>query len=321
MRILCIRGGGLGDLIVTLPTLDLLRRKWPEAHIELLGHPRIAEVALQRFYLQAVRSVNHGPLSTFFMPKAILDPAWMDYVGSFDLVLSYFYDPDRLFQTNLERCEPDEILTLSPRLPSSFAQPAAHYFADMVKPLGLRLEKPESKIVLTEEDRQGAASFLSGLSSDARLIAIHPGSGSESKNWPVSSWAELGRRLVADDARVHLLVVEGEADGPRVEELLAAWKGLPILRARWLPLPTLAALLARSALFLGHDSGVTHLAAAASPVLPIVVLFGPSEPVIWAAPRAGVDVLRAPFGLASLSVPKVLDAARRALRCDGERAA
>ena len=97
MKILLIRGGGLGDFIVTLPTLRLLRTKWPEAHVEVLGHSRIAEIGVGRGYLEAVRSVNHGPLSAFFTPRAVLDPAWMDYIGSFDLVGSYFYDPDGLF--------------------------------------------------------------------------------------------------------------------------------------------------------------------------------------------------------------------------------
>ena len=81
MNILFIRGGALGDFIVTLPTLRLLRERWPDAHIEVLGHPRLAEIALQRYYLDAIRSVNHGPLSAFFTPRAVLDPAWMDYIG------------------------------------------------------------------------------------------------------------------------------------------------------------------------------------------------------------------------------------------------
>ena len=139
MKILFIRGGALGDFIVTLPTLRLLRQRWPDARIELLGHPRLAEIALHRYYLEDIRSVNHGPLSAFFMPRAVLDPVWMDYIGAFDLVLSYFYDPDGLFLHNLERCQPEQILTYSPRVPEHFGRPAARHFAGMVEPLGLAL--------------------------------------------------------------------------------------------------------------------------------------------------------------------------------------
>lgn len=311
MRILFIRGGGLGDFIVTLPTLRLLREKWPEAHIDVLGHPPIAEIALERYYLNGVRSVNHGPLSAFFTPRAVLDPAWMDYIGSFDLVASYFYDPDGLFLANLQRCRPGRILTHSPRLPDLFDQPAARYFAGLVEPLGLTLgPDAASDIFPSAGDVAAAEAFLAGLKPDTRLIAVHPGSGGESKNWPVELWAQWGRRFVAADSGVTLLLVEGEADAPRAQILLEAWKDLPLLRARWLPLPILGALFRRAALFLGHDSGVTHLASSSSRELPVVALFGPTDPEVWAPPRDGVKVLRSPNGLGAIKVEEVLAASR-----------
>src|SRR5580658_2303548 len=138
-RILFIRGGSLGDFVVTLPTLRLLREKWPEARIELLGYPRLAEIALKRYYLDGVRSVHHGPLSAFFTPRAVLDPDWMDYIGGFDVVLSYFYDPDQLFITNLQRCNPGRIITCASRVPDTFREPAARHFARIAEPLGLKL--------------------------------------------------------------------------------------------------------------------------------------------------------------------------------------
>jgi heptosyltransferase-2 len=313
MRILFIRGGGLGDFIVTLPTLRLLREKWPGAHIELLGHPRLGEIALDRFYLNGVRSVDRGALSAFFMPRAVLDPAWMDYVESFDLVLSYFFDPDGLFLANLHRCKPGDILTCPTRVPEKFGRPAACHFAQIVAPLGLALgDDAASDLFPAAGDLAAADAFLAGLPPETRLVAIHPGSGAETKNWPVEAWAELGRRLAQENPRTRLLLVDGEADVEAAQALVEAWKDLPLLRARWLPLPILAAVLRRAALFLGHDSGVTHLAAASRRDLPIVALFGPTDPAVWAPPRGGVTVLRPEFALKALSVEAVLGAARKA---------
>jgi heptosyltransferase-3 len=315
MRILFIRGGALGDFIVTLPTMRLLRERWPDAHIEVLGQSRIAEVALHRYYLDGIRSVNHGPLSAFFTPRAVLDPAWMDYIGSFDLVLSYFYDPDGLFLLNLQRCQPEEILTYPPRVPENFGQPAALHFAGMVEPLGLTLgDRVASEVFPSPEDIAGARSFIAGIEPGSRLIAIHPGSGSETKNWSVDSWADLGRRLTRSFPEAVLLLVEGEADGEPAQFLLDSWKDLPHLRARWLPLPILAALLREAALFLGHDSGVTHLAAASRRDLPVIALFGPTNLVIWAPPRPGVQVLTGKPGLDNLDVETVFEAAVAALK-------
>jgi heptosyltransferase-3 len=314
MKILFIRGGALGDFIVTLPTLRVLRQKWPDAHIEVLGHPHLAEIALHRHYLNGVRSVNHGPLSAFFTPRAVLDPAWMDYVGDFDLVLSYFYDPDEFFLINLQRCKPGEIVTHSPRVPEGFGRPAARHFAGILEPLGLALpDDAASDVFPTPADADAARAFLNGLKPGTRLVAIHPGSGSETKNWPARSWAELGRCLAAAFPDIALLVIEGEADATPAQAVVDAWKNLPHLRARLLPLPILAALLRESVLFLGHDSGITHLAAASRRDLPVIALFGPTDPAVWAPPRSGVQTLRGEPTVANIGVDEVFQASRKIL--------
>jgi hypothetical protein len=76
---------------------------------------------------------------------------------------------------------------------------------------------------------------------------------------------------------------------------------------RDLPLTELAARLARCRLFLGHDSGVSHLAAAVG--TPCVLLFGPTEPAMWAPPGAHVRVVRRGPALGALVVDDLLAAA------------
>ena len=183
-------------------------------------------------------------------------------------------------------------------MPEDFGRPAARHFAGMVEPLGLALaDDAASDLFPSPEDAAAARAFLTGLKPGTRLVAIHPGSGSETKNWPVESWAELGRRLAARqpdvDAAAHRRRGRCGAGAIYVE----AWKDLPHLRARWLPLPILAALLREAALFLGHDSGITHLAAASRRDLPVIALFGPTDPAVWAPPRPGVRVLQRRSGL------------------------
>src|SRR5208283_5775948 len=91
--------------------------------------------------------------------------------------------------------------------------------------------------------------------------------------------------------------------------LIEAWKEVPYLRARELPLPILAALMRETALFLGHDSGITHLAAASRRDLPILALFGPTDPAVWAPPRPGARALKGVPALADLPVEQVFHAA------------
>jgi heptosyltransferase-2 len=89
-----------------------------------------------------------------------------------------------------------------------------------------------------------------------------------------------------------VLLIGGEADHAQIDTLAAAWRDRPVRLARDLPLPHLAALLARCRLYLGHDTGISHLAAAAG--APSLLLFGPTDPAIWAPANPLVNVLTAP---------------------------
>src|SRR5689334_19124531 len=109
-RILVIRGGAIGDFILTLPALRALRQAYPGAEIEILGYKHIAVLAEQRFYANAVRSIEYGPLSGFFAKNGELDPDLNAYFRSFDLVLSYLFDPDGIFEANLRRCGVDQFV-------------------------------------------------------------------------------------------------------------------------------------------------------------------------------------------------------------------
>src|SRR5213596_1651898 len=110
-RILVIRGGAIGDFILTLPALKALRDARPQAHLEVLGYKHIAALAENRFYAEAVRSIEYGSLSGFFAKGSDLNPELRDYFGSFDLIVSYLYDPDEIFDTNLRRGGAKNIVT------------------------------------------------------------------------------------------------------------------------------------------------------------------------------------------------------------------
>src|SRR5438445_38633 len=68
-RILVIRGGAIGDFILTLPALKALRDAFPRAHIEILGYKHIAALAENRFYARVVRSIEYRPLSSVFTSR------------------------------------------------------------------------------------------------------------------------------------------------------------------------------------------------------------------------------------------------------------
>jgi len=187
------------------------------------------------------------------------------------------------------------------------------------------------RVAPRNDEQSGAPASISGL----RAIAMHPGSGSPRKNWPLARWVELIHRI---DGPVLLVLGEAEPEWlPTCRSLLAgdplgaiAANGfgrkpacgrssvagdLPtpkyVQLAHNLPLPELASALARCRLFLGHDSGVSHLAAAVG--TPCVLLFGPTDPAMWAPPGDHVRALHRGPDLKSIEVEDVLRALPAAL--------
>ena len=146
------------------------------------------------------------------------------------------------------------------------------------------------------------------------VIAVHPGSGSPYKNWELSRWRDVLLRLHEADPTRRFLVSTGEAEESAVSKFLEGLDALdlPILKANRLPLPVLGAALAECRLYLGHDSGISHLASAVG--VPSVVLFGPTEDSVWAPQHEHVRGLKHPSGLLNeITVHDVIAAAEAKL--------
>lgn len=299
-RILVIRGGAIGDFILTLPALKALRDTRPQAHIEILGYKHIAALAENRFYAQAVRSIEYGPLGRFFARNSELPTDLADYFASFGLIVSYLYDPDRIFETNLRRCGVEDLICGPARIVENTSH-AARQLAQPVEQLGINVVDLSERIFPSTEDRAFASEFLASMPQP--IVSIHPGSGSHEKNWPLDKWIGLFSQAnrFADVER--LLVISGEADQAQSDRLEREWKNRDVRFARNLPLPQLAAVL-EHAVFIGHDSGISHLAAAAG--ASCILLFGPTKPDVWAPKNDNVRILRAPNAkLSDLGIEQV----------------
>jgi ADP-heptose:LPS heptosyltransferase len=165
---------------------------------------------------------------------------------------------------------------------------AARQLAQPIEELGFRLSDLAPKVFPSDEDRHCAHEFLAGLG--VPIIAFHPGSGSDKKNWPLQNWIELGHHFLRNHSG-SLLIVSGEADGAQTRKVESTWHNPRVRFAKSLPLPTLAAVLEQT-VFVGHDSGISHLAAAAG--AKSILLFGPTDPAVWAPLNENARVIRAP---------------------------
>jgi ADP-heptose:LPS heptosyltransferase len=289
-KILVIRGGAIGDFILTLPVFTALRQQFPGTHIEVLGYPHIANLALAGKLVEQVRSIEARPLARFFARGGDLSDELHDYFSSFAIIISYLYDPDKIFETNVARCSKAQFLAGSHRPNENGLLHATKTFL-----------QPLERLAIFDADATPRL-LLDGQISTRNQIALHPGSGSERKNWPETKWAELVRRII-DETKFNLLLVGGEAEGMRLRNLSA---GLPNTRfdlAENLPLVELASRLQTCARFIGHDSGISHLAAALN--LPSLILWNDTVEEIWRPQNPRSKIIRGENGLAELSSGEV----------------
>jgi lipopolysaccharide heptosyltransferase III len=284
-RVLVIRGGAIGDFILTLPALKALREAYPNAQIEILGYKQIAALADNRFYADRVRSIESGLLSRFFGKDADLPAELAKYFAEFELIISYLYDPDLIFESNLKRSGARKIVRGPAKITNS--SHAARQLAQPVEQLGLPILNFAPRLYPSSDDRYRAQEFLAGLATP--IVAFHPGSGGAKKNWPLQNWIDLGNHFLGN-IDGSLVIVSGEADEDQIGQLESIWQNPRVRFAKHLPLSDLAAVLEKT-VFVGHDSGISHLAAAAG--ANCILLFGPTDPAVWAPLNENARVIRA----------------------------
>jgi heptosyltransferase-3 len=298
-RILVIRGGAIGDFILTLPVLAALRAQFPDVHLEVLGYPHIAQLATLGGVVDRVQPIEARGLAGFFAAGGALDSATADYFARFDIIVSYLFDPDHIFQTNVAQCSRAQFIKGPHRPVESQRIHATQVYLKPLERLAIFAADPIPRIVLNTE------------CAAQNVVALHPGSGSEQKNWPEAKWAELIRRLCAETT-ASLLMVGGEAEEDRLDRLALLVPTERVQVARSLPLVEVVQQLRQCSLFIGHDSGISHLAAAVG--LLTIVLWGHTVEEIWRPQGDHVTIVREPGGLERIEVEEVLATVRSKLQ-------
>ncbi len=317
-KILVIRGGAIGDFILTLPAIAALRRQFPAAHLEVLGYPHIVQLALAGGLVDRVQPIEARRLAGFFARGGALAPDLVEYFSEFDIILSYLYDPDEIFQTNIARCASAKFIVAPHRPNEKELVHATKVYLRPLERLAIFDADAMPRLNVGPASRRSPTSSTSAAGGTAptgslqvaktgatpalRTLALHPGSGSERKNWPEMNWARLLGQLISE-TELHLMIVGGEAEGERLNRLAACLPKHRVALAQSLPLAELAQRLRACAGFVGHDSGISHLAAALD--LPCLVLWADTVEEIWRPQGGRVKIMKETTGIGAISANRV----------------
>ncbi len=116
-RLLIMRGGAVGDFVVTLPVIGALRRAFPQSWIEVLGHASRICLADHPRYANRVTDLESLDVYRLFQPETTVSPGLQAYLRSFDVIVAYLPDAHGVLHRQLKRYSDGRVIVWSPHPP------------------------------------------------------------------------------------------------------------------------------------------------------------------------------------------------------------
>ncbi len=298
-RILIVKLSALGDVVQTLPMVEALRQQFPTAQIDwlveeeaselLLGHPALNRVLVSRrkSWLKQLRQTGQRQKAVreiirFLRSLRSVNYDWViDNHGLFKSGLMVFLTRGRRkigFQPTAGIADEGNYLFTRERYkPLSIERHALERYLDLVRQLGIKVNKPILKFPVADELREEMKARLAqrGLAL-APLVVIHPLTKWPTKQWPQENFARLADCLL--DLGVTVLFTGSLEDQQGIRKICSLMRhnieGINL--AGQTRLKELAALFSLADLIITTDTGPMHLAAAVH--VPLIALFGPTAP-------------------------------------------
>ena len=271
-NVLILHQGALGDFVLTWPLALAAARLMPQRRIIYVTAASKGALARRALRVESadVEAGWHWLHAEDFDPTASVLPepttkllagaaAVYDYTGS----------------EHLAAAVGDADVPITRLRPRPAAGVSRHHTDDLVEQLaGQPLLAGGVRAVVAMLGKRGLTPNRPG----GGPVVIHPGGGSRAKCWPAGQFAELAGRLVASGKAVR--VVLGEVEIERLSDLeTQAFADAGAVVARPVDYLELLAAVSDASLFVGNDSGPTHLAGILG--VPTVALFGPTYPAVW----------------------------------------
>lgn len=281
MKILIRATNWVGDAIIALPALRAVRARFRDAQITILAKSYIAAiyenqgVADQLMTLDSQRDVV-AELGVQKFDSALLlqnafQAAWVAWRAGIPERMGYARDGRSL------------LLTKAVPVPKHNEIPAHEqfYYLELLRRVGWLDSLPSEPFItlnVPEVNQRKAAEFLSAAGAASGKLRIAVGAGASygsAKCWPPNRFAELANRLQSQ-TEADVILFGTAAEAPVSAAIAAGMRRVPIDLTGKTSIAELPALLSQCHLFVGNDSGAMHVAAAVS--LPVVAIFGPTDP-------------------------------------------
>jgi len=315
MTTLIYHNGAMGDTLLSLPCMKKLRAGCGWVH--LIGRRDVARFLKDAGVVDAVTSNDQALIATLYTE---IDPQLRTFLSRFERAYVFTAEKDSAAAAAMRLLVP-HVLTVRTIPPDGSHMHAAQYRFSQIEPYG-PLSAEYTTLRVPQEKVNEAQSLLrkAGCRPGTTVIALHPGSGGTSKCWPLDRYFKLIERLQsANDAFVILFTGAVENGELKAEVDRFAQKRNSILHAADLELLSAASLLSHCHLYIGNDSGFSHLAGVLG--CTAIVLFGQTDPMCWRplGPRVQVVQAGSPGPMTQITVDDAIAMTRYAAMGNGMR--
>lgn len=289
-RPLIVHQGALGDFLLALPVFEGLHRLYPETLIDFCSRPDYTSILQIKPYYGRAHSFDASSLALLYHDELWRSTRVATYFLEARSIFLFGQNSSRLLASRLSQLVNCELYWLRSFPVAGQNRPVTQFLFNQLREQGLDLECAVPKIDPLPGEKEAVQDWMAsvGLDQKPKPIIIHPGSGGRKKIWPLSRWWSLLAWLCTKYDHPVFMVL-GEADQHLGPFATAAQKiGVYLLEN--ISLQRLTAFLDRSQLYVGNDSGVSHLAAAVG--VPTAAIFGSTLPEVWAPQGAEVYIIK-----------------------------
>ncbi len=280
-----ILSGALGDFVLALPALMRLRSCFPESRIHLVGNPVWLPLVEETVAVDQSFSLENLSLHQGFMQRLSDHQRLFRFLDGYDLIVSWFGDREGRWKKNLCEAFPGRARVFPFHRHDRFPGHVSEFYLNTLASSGITNPCDGQDPSPWPAIRRWAPFHGRGQG-----FIIHPGSGSPGKNWPAGHYRTVAESVLCEGKMpVRILL------GPAEEDQRPFWQsasGARFTVQKDRSLEEVSHSLAESSLYLGNDSGITHLAASLG--VPTLALFGPTDPLLWAPRGPRVRILHVP---------------------------
>jgi heptosyltransferase III len=285
-----VHPGTLGDVLLALPAMRALRAAFPLHALGLLAQEEVGRLLLAASEVHKCFSLEGPSLTNILAGIDATEAEMGQWLSDCDVAVGWMADRDLNLHSALRKFRISHIFVATPHSPGQGSVHQTDRFLETIESI---ISRPshDHALPLPHNVIEKAASQLTsiGIVPSQTLVIIHPGSGSLHKCVASGLLADL---LKAYERKgIVPLVVGGPADVGQVAYLQRSCSHLFRVLQN-LDLLSMAGVIAHADCFVGHDSGLTHLATYLH--VPTIALFGPTDPHRWAPRGSHVSVVTGP---------------------------